>query len=129
MEKILMMMMMVLTIYFILEIHHSLKRSKKTVELINKYWEDKNSEELIDEIYEYLINDRKLTKIMKKYGADRKDINELYKKLKMLGDFRKYNRYVPITSFFYSGALEYLLKHKEDDAKKLTIKMMNYFNI
>ena len=90
---------------------------------------NKKSPQLIDEIFDFITKDRRLSLIIKKYNADKNDIKALYKKLLIWGDFRKYNRFVPITSFFYAGALDYLLQHKDDDAKSLTMKMMNYFNI
>ena len=129
MEIFLILLLIALTIFFVLEIRRSLKRSKRTVELINKYWNDKKSPQLIDEIFDFITKDRRLSLIIKKYNADKNDIKALYKKLLIWGDFRKYNRFVPITSFFYAGALDYLLQHKDDDAKSLTMKMMNYFNI
>ncbi len=118
-----------LTIFFAVEIRRSLRRSSRSVALINKFLSDRDSQSLIDAIYEYALDDRRLKKIVEKYGADREDFARLHEKLMVWGDFRKYNRYVPITSFFYAGALNYLLEHKNDDAKSLTQKMMNYFNI
>ena len=129
MQYFLYVMVAALTIFFVLEIRRSLRRSKKTVELIDKYWLDKKSPQLIDEMFDFAVNDRRLSKIVKKYDADRSDFNMLYKKLLLWADFRKYNRFIPITSFFYAGALEYLLSHKDDDAKALTEKMLNYFHI
>ena len=129
MTGILLIFLIALSIFFIIEIRRSLTRSKRTVELIDKYWNDKNSPKLIDEMFEYALNDRRLSKIVKKYNADKNDFAAIYQKLLLWGDFRKYNRFVPITSFFYAGALEYLLSHKDNDAKSLTQRMMNYFNI
>ena len=129
MTGLLIIFLIVLTIFFVVEVRRSLNRSKKTVELIDKYWNDKNSPALIDEMFEYAINDRRLSKIVKKYNATKDDFSMIYKKLLLWGDFRKYNRYIPITSFFYAGALDYLLEHKNDDAKSLTQHMMNYFHI
>ena len=129
MTGLLLIFLIALTIFFIIEVRRSLNRSKKTVELIDKYWNDKNSPALIDEMFEYALNDRRLSKIVKKYNANKDDFAMIYKKLLLWGDFRKYNRFVPITSFFYAGALDYLLDHKTDDAKSLTQHMMNYFHI
>ena len=129
MTGILLIFLIALSIFFVIEIRRSLTRSKRTVELIDKYWNDKNSPLLIDEMFEYALNDRRLSKIVKKYNADKDDFAAIYQKLLLWGDFRKYNRFVPITSFFYAGALEYLLSHKDNDAKSLTQCMMNYFNI
>ena len=129
MTGILLIFLIALSIFFIIEIRRSLTRSKRTVELIDKYWNDKNSPKLIDEMFEYALNDRRLSKIVKKYNADKNDFAALYKKLLLWADFKKYNRFVPINSFFYASALEYLLSHKNDDAKSLAQKMLNYFHI
>ena len=118
-----------LVIFFVIEIRRTLRRSKKSVGLINKYLNDKNNPALIEEIYDFVKNESRLNKIINKYGADKSDFTKLHKKLMVWGDFKKYNRYIPITSFFYASALEYLLSHKNDDAKSLTKKMMNYFHI
>ena len=129
MNIFLMVALIALTIFFVVELRRSLRRSSRSVELINKFLSDRNTSELIDRMYEYAMDDRRLRSIVKKYGADRADFLRLHEKLMMWGDFRKYNRYVPITSFFYAGALEYLLDHKNDDPKSLTQAMMNYFHI
>ena len=129
MQYFLYIMVAALTIFFIFEIRRSLRRSKKTVELIDKYWLNKKSPQLIDEMFEFAVNDFRLSKIVKKYNADRTGFALLYDKLLTWADFRKYNRFIPITSFFYAGALEYLLSHKNDEAKSLTEKMLNYFHI
>ena len=121
--------LLALTIFFVTEIRRSLRRSSRSVALINKFLSDHDTQSLIDQMYEYALDDRRLKKIVAKYGAERSDFLRLHEKLMIWGDFRKYNRYVPITSFFYAGALNYLLEHKDDDAKSLTEKMMNYFNI
>lgn len=66
---------------------------------------------------------------MRRHNATVEDIRLIHGKLMEWGDFRKYNRYVPVTSFFNVTTLEYLLEHKGDDAKALTAKMMNHFHI
>ena len=129
MQYFLYILVTALTIFFVIEIRRSLYRSKKTVELIDKYWQDKLNPQLISEMFDFASQDRRLSKIVKKYGANSDDFTILYKKLFTWADFRKYNRYIPITSFFYAGALEYLLSHKNDDAKSLAEKMLNYFHI
>ena len=129
MTVLIIIFLIALTIFFIIEIRRSLRRSKKTVELIDKYWHDKENPQLIYEMFSFAKGDRRLRKIVKKYNADNEDFATLYKKLLTWGDFRKYNRFIPITSFFYAGALDYLLAHKNDDAKALTEKMLNYFHI
>jgi len=115
-------------IIFFFGITRAMRMSKKSVALIEKYENDKNNPKLIDEIFDAVSKDFVLGRILKKYSATKDDIEFLHKKLMKWGDFRKYNRYVPITSFFNAGALEYLLKNKSVDAKTLTEKMMNRFN-
>ena len=129
MQYFLYLILIVLIIFFVVYIRRSLKRSKKTVELIGKYWNDKKNPQLIDEIYDFVTNDPRLSRVVTKCNADKSDIAKLYKKLLLWGDFKKYNRFIPINSFFYASALEYILMHKDDDAKSLTQKMMNYFHI
>ncbi len=119
----------VVLIIFLLGIWRALKISRKSVELIAKYEQDKNNPALIEEIFSALREDFFLNKILQEHGATIDDIKILHGKLMQWGDFRKYNRYVPITSFFNRTALKYLLEHKADDAKSLTEKMMNHFHI
>ncbi|MBQ7198515.1 MAG: hypothetical protein IJS29_04560 [Selenomonadaceae bacterium] len=102
--------------------------SKKSVALIEKYEDKKNNPQLIEEIFSAISKDFFLRRILTKHNATIDDIAKLHKKLLKWGDFRKYNRYVPITSFFNRTTLDYLLTHKDDDAKSLTTKMMNHFH-
>ena len=102
--------------------------SKKAVALIEKYANDKKNPTLIEEIFCEIQKDFFLRRILNRHNATLNDIAELHKKLLKWGDFRKYNRYIPITSFFNTSALSYLLQHKDDDAKSLTMKMMNIFH-
>lgn len=104
------------------------KMSKKAVALIEKYANDKKNPTLAEEIFHEIQKDFFLRRILTKHNATVEDIAELHKKLLKWGDFRKYNRYIPITSFFNTSALKYLLQHKDDDAKSLTMKMMNIFH-
>ena len=121
--------LLALTIFFVVEIRRTLRVSGKAVELIEKYLSDRNKDELINAIFEFVMKDRRLRKIVEKHSVTRDDFARLHDKLLMWGDFRKYNRYVPITSFFYASSLNYLLEHRADDAKSLTQEMMNYFHI
>ncbi len=118
-----------LVVYFIFAIRRSMRMSKASVALIEKYENDKRNPQLIDDIIAALNSDTLLSRILKQHNATRHDIARLHAKLMKWGDFRKYNRYVPITSFFNVHTLEYLLKHKNDDAKALTEKMMNHFHL
>ena len=60
MNYFLIVAVIVLTIFFVIEIRRSLSRSKKTVELIQKYINDKKNPQLIDEMFQFAINDRRL---------------------------------------------------------------------
>lgn len=117
-----------LAIYFVFAIRRTLRMSKTSVRLINKYENDKRNPKLIEEIFAAITDDVLLKRIVKRHNANQRDISKLHAKLMKWGDFRKFNRYVPITSFFNVSTLEYLLEHKNDDAKSLTEKMMNHFH-
>ena len=117
-----------LIVYFMFAIRRSMRMSKASVSLIEKYENDKDNPQLIEEIFAAINSDVLLSRILKQHNATQKDISRLHAKLMKWGDFRKYNRYVPITSFFNVHTLEYLLEHKNDDAKSLTEKMMNHFH-
>ncbi len=122
-------LLFLLIIIFAWEMYHSMRRSAVSVRLIETYIEDLKNPELIQEIYDYCSSDFKLRRILKKYDAGPEDIDFLYKKLLIWGNFRKYNRFVPITSFFYAYGLDYLLSHKDAEPKELTQKMMNFLHI
>ena len=115
-------------IIFVVGIIRAYRMSSKSVGLINKYENDKQNPQLIEEIFSAIRKDFLLNRILKKHSATLDDIKFLHDKLMIWGDFRKYNRYVPITSFFNATALKFLLEHKSEDAKKLTEKMMNIFH-
>ncbi|MBO4779443.1 MAG: hypothetical protein J5497_02280 [Selenomonadaceae bacterium] len=121
-------LLVALVAYFIFAIRRTMKMSRTSVGLIEKYENDKFNPQLIDEIIASIQDDVLLSRIFKQHNATRHDIARLHNKLMKWGDFRKYNRYVPITSFFNVSTLEYLLEHKNDDAKSLTEKMMNHFH-
>ena len=117
-----------LVVYFIFAIRRSMRMSSASVSLIEKYENDKDNPQLIEDIFAAINSDVLLSRIVKQHQATPKDISRLHAKLMKWGDFRKYNRYIPITSFFNVRTLEYLLEHKNDDAKSLTQKMMNHFH-
>ncbi len=121
-------LLVALVIYFVFAIRRTLKMSRASVALIEKYENDKLNPKLIEEIFAAISDDVLLGRILRRHNATTKDISRLHAKLMKWGDFRKYNRYVPITSFFNVHTLEYLLEHKNDDAKSLTQKMMNHFH-
>lgn len=129
MQYFLIIILITATVIFIVGTRRAFRMSGISVALIEKYENDKNNPALIQEIFDALSNDSRCSKILAKYAATPADIKLLHKKLMKWGDFRKYNRYVPITSFFNVTTLEYLLEHKSDDAKSLTEKMMNHFHI
>lgn len=116
-------------ILFVWEMRHSLRRSNTTARLVAAYGQDLDNAELGAAIYEYCRNDFKLKRILAKHQATREDLDELRKKLAIWGNFQKGRRLVPINSFFYAYTLDYLLTHKDDDPKKLTMRMMNFFHI
>ena len=122
-------LLVVLAVLFVLEMRHSLKRSTAANNVVRKYIDDGDNPALIDEIYDYCVNDFKLKRIMKRNDATRDTIEHLYRKLKVWGDIKKGRRYVPITSFFYAYALEWLLTHQDADDKEAAMKMMNFLHI
>ena len=119
----------VLFVIVSLEMYHSLKRSETTNRLINTYINDLENEKLFDEIYDYCQRDFKLRRIMKKHAATKEDIKFLHKKLMTWGNIKKGRRFVPITSFFYAYSLNYLFEHRDDEDKKVTMRMLNFFHI
>lgn len=102
------------------------------MELIEKYIdhlrESESVESLIEEIFDFCSRDWKLSRVMQKNSATREDFREIFDKLMVWGNFRKYNRFVPITSFMYVTSLDYLLQHRDEDSKKLTERMMNFLH-
>jgi len=122
------LLLVVVTMIFIAGTFRAFRMSKKSVALIEKYSEDKKNPRLVEEIFSAINEDFFLRRILRKHNAKLSDLAALHEKLLKWGDFRKYNRYVPITSFFNVTTLEYLLTHKDDDAKSLTEKMMNHFH-
>ena len=132
MTVLLILLLGALCAVFALEMRHSLRRSAEANRLIQQYagtLAAPRRAALIEAIYRYCESDWKLCRVIKKYDAKQEDFERLHRKLMEWGDFQKGRRYVPISSFFYVYTLSYLLKHQEDDAKKLTMKCMNYFNI
>ena len=122
------LLLVAVTIIFIAGTYRAFRMSKKSVELIEKYADDKKNPRLVEEIFTAINEDFFLRRIFLKHNAKLSDVAKLHEKLLIWGDFRKYNRYIPITSFFNVTTLEYLLTHKNDDAKSLTEKMMNHFH-
>ena len=108
-----------------------MKRDNVINELIIGFYDQTSisKDELIDRIYDYANSDFRLKKLVNKHQATRDDFMTIFEKLIYWGNFKKRKRYLPVNSFFFYGSLSYRLEHKDDDAKKLTMKMMNYFHI
>lgn len=119
----------VLAVLFLMEITRQLQKLNKVNALIRTYEHDVENPKLIDEMYAYCQQDRKLKKVMAKYNPTREDFDRLYHKLLIWGNFRKFRRFVPISSFFSVYPLEFMLSHQDMDAYDLTKKMMNFFHI
>ena len=118
-----------LILVFWWSMRRSLRRSTITNRLITEYMDKLQDPALIDEIFTYCQQDWRLRRIMKKYEARQEDFKIIYDKLLLWGNFKKGRRFVPISSFFFTTSLEYLLKNQEGDPRKLTMKMMNFFHI
>ena len=128
MEIIFILLLLMITIIFFLGIRRALIMSKISVGLIAKYENLQFSSALIDEIFLAIKQDFFLRRILEKNHATKEDIRILHYKLMKYGNFRKYNRYVPITSFFNVSTLDYLLKHKLDEDILITKKMLDHFH-
>ena len=128
MENFFTLLLILVIIIFVGGTFRAFKMSRKSVALIRRYENDKKNPQLIQDIFIEVNKDFFLRRILKRHNATVDDIAKLHAKLLKWGDFRKYNRYIPITSFFNRTALEYLLTHKDDAAKSLTMKMMNHFH-
>ena len=133
MSYFLLLVLMIFIIYFAWEMKRSLHRSSVTNELVQRYAEKSLSTEeqgeLIAAIYAYCASDWKLKRIIRRYGAAEEDFLKIYRRLRVWGDIRKRRRYVPISSFFYVYTLEYLLKHPEEDEKKMALKCLKFFHM
>lgn len=122
-------LLILLCLVFLLEMYHSMKRSSEACRLIETYRNDLQNKKLIEEIYKYCQKDWKLRRIIQANDVTIADIEKIYQKLLVWGNFHKGHRFVPITSFFYVNTFEYLITHKNDDAKSLTMHCMNALHI
>ena len=133
MSYFLLLVLVIFIIYFAWEMKRSLHRSSVTNELVQRYAEKSLSteeqRELIAAIYAYCASDWKLKRIIRRYGATEEDFLKIYGRLRVWGNIRKRRRYVPISSFFYVYTLEYLLKHPEEDEKKMALKCLKFFHM
>ena len=122
-------LLILLCLVFLLEMYHSMKRASEACRLIETYRNDLQNKKLIEEIYKYCQKDWKLRRIIQANDVTIADIEKIYQKLLVWGNFHKGHRFVPITSFFYVNTFEYLITHKNDDAKSLTMRCMNALHI
>ena len=129
MSPIAMVFIGILALALIFEEYRQVRKLNKINYLINTYEHDLENPKLIDEIYAYCQQDWRLRRIVEKNQAQREDFQQLYEKLLLWGNFKKGRRFVPISSFFFTTSLDYLLKNRDGDPKKLTMKMMNFFHI
>lgn len=118
-----------LVFLFLFEQARQLYKLNKVNELIRTYEHDVENPKLIDEMYDFCMKDRKLKKVMAKHNPAKEDFDKLYHKLLLWTNFRKYRRFVPISSFFAVYSLDYMLSHRDMDAYDLSKKMCNFFNI
>ena len=129
MNYVLILLIALLAIVFLLEMRHSLRRSNANSRLIEKYRDDLQNKELLTEIYAFCQQDYKLRRIVKKHNLTIADMEKIYQKLLLWGNFHKGRRFVPITAFLYVYTLDYLCQHKDSDAKEMTMKCMNFLHI
>ena len=118
-----------LVLLFAWSMRRALRRSTVTNRLITEYIDRLQDPKLIVEIYAYCQQDGRLRRLVERNQAQREDFQQLYEKLLLWGNFKKGRRFVPISSFFFTTSLDYLLKNRDGDPKKLTMKMMNFFHI
>ncbi|WP_027407301.1 hypothetical protein [Anaerovibrio sp. RM50] len=119
-----------LIVIFFIVMRRILKRDNVINELILGFYDYQTTskEEVIHQMYQYACNDFRLKGLIKKYNATEEDYVVIFDKLIYWANFKKRKRYIPINAFFFYGSLKYLLEHKNDEAKPITMKMMNYFH-
>ena len=74
-------LLVALVIYFVFAIKRSLKMSRASVALIEKYENDKFNPQLIEEIFTAISDDVLLGRILKRHNATQRDISKLHAKL------------------------------------------------
>ncbi|MCI6100252.1 MAG: hypothetical protein MR698_06390 [Selenomonas sp.] len=117
-----------LIVVFLIETRHNLKRDSAAFRLVEQYEKDLGNPALVDAIVDFVENDWKLKRVWRREHGTKDDVRGLIKHLMLWGNMRKGRRFIPITSFFYVASLEYLLKHKDGEPKKLAMKMMQIFH-
>ena len=128
MQVIFGVLLALLIVVFLIETRHNLKRDSAAFRLVEQYEKDLGNPALVDEIVGFVENDWKLKRVWRREHGTKDDVRRLIKHLMLWGNMRKGRRFIPITSFFYVGSLEYLLKHKDGEPKKLAMKMMQIFH-
>ena len=128
-DAILILFLIALTAVFIYGVRRSWLRSAHLTKRIATYADHPRDPAVIDVIYEDLQADSRLRRLLEKHDATRDDISAIYHKLLQWGNFKKRRHFIPISSFYFVGSLSYLLQHKDEDAKTITMKMLNYFHI
>lgn len=129
METLLGIILAALAALFVSEMWRQLTKLNTVRRLIDTYEHDVENPKLLTEMYDFCCQDRKLKKVMARHKATLEDFDLIYHKLLVRGNFRKINRFVPISSFFAVYTLDYLLKNKEKDEFELSKRVMNFFNI
>ena len=117
-----------LIVVFLIETRHNLKRDSAAFRLVEQYEKDLGNPALVDAIVDFVENDWKLKRVWRREHGTKDDVRRLIKHLMLWANVRKGHRFLPITSFFYVGALEYLLKNKDGEPKQLAMKMMKIFH-
>ena len=128
MQVIFGVLLALLIVVFLIETRHNLKRDSAAFRLVEQYEKDLGNPALVDEIVGFVENDWKLKRVWRREHGTKDDVRRLIKHLMLWGNMRKGRRFIPITSFFYVGSLEYLLKHRDGEPKQLAMKMMQIFH-
>lgn len=128
MQVLLGVLLVLLIALFAVETRHNLKRDTAAFRLVEQYEKDLGNPALVDAIVAFIEQDWKLKRVWRRENGTKDDVRGLIKHLMLWGNMRKGRRFIPITSFFYVGSLEYLLQHKDGEPKQLAMKMMQIFH-
>ena len=128
MQALFSLLLVLLVLLFIVEMRHNLKRDSAAFQLVEQYEKDLGNPALVDAIVDFIEHDWKLKRVWRRENGTKDDVRSLIKHLMLWGNMRKGRRFLPITSFFYVGSLEYLLRHKNGEPKQLAMKMMQIFH-
>ena len=119
MQVIFGVLLALLIVVFLIETRHNLKRDSAAFRLVEQYEKDLGNPALVDAIVDFVENDWKLKRVWRREHGTKDDVRRLIKHLMLWGNMRKGRRFIPITSFFYVGSLEYLLKHRDRKSTRL----------